>query len=1254
MSLNSEYLPRAAFVLSLLHLSQAIVQSPPYIIKQPPTDELLFQVKSRADENDKPFVIECEAEGEPAPTYRWEKNGKPFNWQVYDNRISEQPGRGTLVITSPKTEDIGQYMCFAENAHGTATSNSVFVRQSILNNFKEEPPITKTVEEGKPFQLPCEAPDGWPKPNVYWMIQSTNGALKTINSSRLTVDPEGYLWYSNVTRRDASDEFLYACSAASFFRNEYKLGNRVFLQVIQSGSSAGLQNKHQPEKQYVTRKNHIAYRGKKVKMWCIFGGTPLPEIRWTKKGGALPQGRTTYDNYGKTLVIKHVDFDDEGDYTCEASNGVGIAKSYSINLKVYAAPYFTKEPESQTAAEGENVVFECEAGGYPAPLIRWVHNGKPIDEAPLNPRRTVNANTIMIRNLTKQDTGNYGCNATAERVGGYVYKDVFVNVLALPPEITTPPEKELRTVTGSEVTLTCDTFGAPKPIVKWYHGNDELTGNRFNITSDGSLIIKDVKYIDDGDYLCNATNKFGHTNAKGKLIVKEQTHITQGPQPYEVEAGDTATFRCNAVADTDLDLQINWLKDGRRIDFDTEPRFIQTNDNSLTITKTTELDSGSYTCQALTELDEDRETASLIVQDVPNPPNLLWVECNSKDASVVWEPRGDNRAPILTYKIQYNTTFIPDTWETATDYVPATATTFKVSMSPWSNYTFRVIARNKVGDSLPSGHSKVCLTPEDVPFKNPDNVEGRGTAPNNLVIYWTRMPQIEHNAPKFKYRVYYKLDEADKTWNIEDIPNWTTKELQIPNTDTYKRYRIKVVAHNQKGEANIAAREVIGYSGESEPSEAPLNFTLREVIGPRSALVSWEPVRKESINGQHKGYKIQTWTEETGEEKYREIIMIPDATQSYVQSFKPYALNYARVLAFNGAYNGPPSNIITIRTPEGQPGPIDMLDCYPMGSSALLLQWKEPQEVNGILTGYRIYYSKVVGTNIGPELEREPRITNNRTDKAKLAGLEPHSKYRVTIKATTEAGEGLGYYTECDTNPQAQSAPSMPNFRYTHLRIDDENQMSRIKVTWQPFVDGNPGSHFYVQYRKQKEPLWIKTEDQLNENSIVVKGLDPGHVYEFRVVAVDGAFQTPSRIQDVHTYAHLPPAGGRGQTTLASSGWFIGMLLAVIFLLCVCVVVCLVKRNRGGKYAVQEQEAVHGRVEYDEGGFMEYTQPLDGHHRQPSLGSELKLPPESDNESIADYADGMGDAGMDEDGSFIGKYAEKRDPEQSSAFATLV
>lgn len=49
-----------------LFFAICIVHSPPRIIKQPPTDEMLYQV-AQAGENDKPFVIECEAEGEPAP-----------------------------------------------------------------------------------------------------------------------------------------------------------------------------------------------------------------------------------------------------------------------------------------------------------------------------------------------------------------------------------------------------------------------------------------------------------------------------------------------------------------------------------------------------------------------------------------------------------------------------------------------------------------------------------------------------------------------------------------------------------------------------------------------------------------------------------------------------------------------------------------------------------------------------------------------------------------------------------------------------------------------------------------------------------------------------------------------------------------------------------------------------------------------------------------------------------------------------------
>ena len=69
--------------------------------------------------------------------------------------------------------------------------------------------------------------------------------------------------------------------------------------------------------------------------------------------------------------------------------------------------------------------------------------------------------------------------------------------------------------------------------------------------------------------------------------------------------------------------------------------------------------------QAETDLDEDEFSAKLIVQDVPNAPNLRWAECNAKDATVVWQPTGENMAPIMAFIIQYSTSFKPDSWDTA-------------------------------------------------------------------------------------------------------------------------------------------------------------------------------------------------------------------------------------------------------------------------------------------------------------------------------------------------------------------------------------------------------------------------------------------------------------------------------------------------------------------------------------------------------------------------------------------------------------
>lgn len=444
------------------------------------------------------------------------------------------------MITRARDEDLGQYQCFASNEWGTATSNSVFVRKAELNSFKDEDPITLNADEGSPFKMTCQPPDGWPKPNVYWLIQDAAGVIKSINNSRMTLDPEGNLWFSNVTRNDASDDFYYACAATSLYRKEYKVGNRFLLNVVSTGSSAH-QNKHAPVKQYVSRKNEVGMRGKKKELFCIFGGTPLPQTVWLKNGVRLkPTDRVIQGNYGKSLIIKTVNFDDEGTYTCEASNGVGTAQSHSIDLKVEAVPYFTVEPEIINAAEDETVEFHCEARGFPEPQIKWIHNGKPIAEAPPNVRRKVSRNSIVIEKLHKTDTGNYGCNAT--NALGYVYKDVYVNVLALKPEITQPP-MDLATVDRKDVRLTCRVFGAPKPAVKWIRNGQELTGGRYKTLVTGDLEIKNVGFLDSGTYTCHASNKLGSDEASASLTVKEHTKITYSPEDYEVSAGTTATFR---------------------------------------------------------------------------------------------------------------------------------------------------------------------------------------------------------------------------------------------------------------------------------------------------------------------------------------------------------------------------------------------------------------------------------------------------------------------------------------------------------------------------------------------------------------------------------------------------------------------------------------------------------------------------------------------------------------------------------------
>jgi neuronal cell adhesion molecule len=357
--------------------------------------------------------------------YRWTKDGEVFDVAARVGRVTQNTENGKLTFLKPNDDDEGKYLCFAENEDGTARSTVITVKKAFLESFTNESVIRQVeAEEGDPFMLECVAPKAIPRPTIFWMILTKEGAVKSVDNPRVTLSPTGNLWFSSLTREDASKDSSYVCSAASFLADEFKLGNRVALKVLPRTS------KHRkglpPTLQYASPTVLFALSGKNVEIFCIYEGSPLPKIAWSKDGKSIEYNeKFISENYGKSLKIKRTEADDGGNYTCEATNENGESVSTNFTLEVMNPPRFTKEPMSRNVTINEAVEIECEAEGNPPPTLEWFFNGIPIDAN--GPGWELRKNKIHLKAVQKSHSGNYACYATND--ASYIFKDIYVNVL---------------------------------------------------------------------------------------------------------------------------------------------------------------------------------------------------------------------------------------------------------------------------------------------------------------------------------------------------------------------------------------------------------------------------------------------------------------------------------------------------------------------------------------------------------------------------------------------------------------------------------------------------------------------------------------------------------------------------------------------------------------------------------------------------------------------------------------------------------
>ncbi|XP_056224141.1 neuronal cell adhesion molecule a isoform X6 [Seriola aureovittata] len=1136
MDWNRKWTPGFGAVLLILLSRMTSALEVPLDLPQPPTITLQSPKDYIFDPREN-IVIHCEAKGKPNPSFSWTRNGTHFDVEK-DSKVLMKPGSGTLVIdiSGEKAEAYeGTYQCTAHNEHGTAVSNNIVIRQSRSPLWSKERNEAITVQMGVSLVLQCRPPAGLPPPVIFWM---DNNFQRLPLDQRVSQALNGDLYFSNVLLEDTRSDYI--CYA--------RFPHTQTIQQKQPISVTVLNNSPEGERRpgFMTPQGatstKMVLRGETLELECIAEGLPTPEISWKKNGSEMPSSRMSFRNFKKTLKISDVNEADAGDYRCTATNSLGTA-DHVIKVTVKAAPFWVSAPRNLILAPNETGILTCRVNGEPKPKISWFVNGVPIENAPEDHSRKVEDDTVILSNVQSGSSAVYQCHASNEF--GYVMANAFVNVLAEPPRVLTPPNRVYQVITNNPALLHCSSFGSPIPTITWFKDSQTSikNGDPYVIYENGTLEINVAQPLNSGKYTCIASNNLGIKENHVFLEVKEPTRILRQPEYMMVQKGMSAVFECKVKHDPSLIPTMTWLKDSGELPDD--ERF-EVDTDSLTIKDVTNEDEGTYTCIMNTTLDQDSASAMLTVVEQPDPPtDLELTDQTERSVQLTWIPGDEHNSPTQSFLIQYEDLLhMPGIWINLTEVV-GTSTTAQLNLSPYVYYSFRVLAQNRVGYSQPSQPSRQYRTNPAAPDENPSDVHGEGTEPDNLVIYWTPLTGFQSNGPGLEYKVQWRQKDTDEDWSSENVVNAT--HFVVTGTPTFVPFEIKVQAVNNYG-SGPDPEVVTGYSGEDLPSSAPDSVKIM-VHNSMLAEVHWEPVPSPSVRGKLQGYKVYyrrerglEETEANMDEETQLLTFSGNRTEGRLPGLKPYSLYslFIRVINYKG--EGPASPSTTFETPEGVPGPPSFMNVINPGLDSLTVVWGPPMNNNGRLAGYTLKYQPV---NI-----------------------------------TSELG-----------------------------------------------------------------PVKVMTF-QANETTITLSNLNSSMLYKFYLSAKTIKGSGPIITEEAFTV--MDTTAPNRQVDIATQGWFIGLMCAIALLILVLLIVCFIKRNKGGKYPVKEKEDAHQDPEIqpmkeDDGTFGEYSdtedhKPLKG-SRTPSNGTVRR--DESD-DSLVDYGEG-GDGQFNEDGSFIGQYSGKKE-----------
>ncbi|XP_043963821.1 neuronal cell adhesion molecule a isoform X18 [Gambusia affinis] len=1093
----------------------------------------------------------------------------------------------------------------------------------------------------------CEA-KGKPHPSFSWTRNGTNFDVE--KDSKVLMKPGSGTLVIDISGEKADAyEGTYQCTAS----NEHGRALSNTIMIRQSRSPLWSKEKNEAI---------LVQKGVSLVLPCRPpAGLPPPVIFWMDNNfQKLPLNKRVSQALNGDLYFSNVlPEDTRSDYICYARFPYTqtIQQKQPISVVVLNSnpggerrPGF-KLPSGSTSNKmvlrGETLELECIAEGLPTPDISWQ---KDAGKLPSGRAFFSNFNkTLKISDVNEDDGGEYRCTATNKL--GSAHHLIKVTVKAAPFWISAP--RNLILAPNETGILTCRVNGNPKPKINWFVNGrpiqDVYEENGPKIEED-TVILSNVQSGTSAVFQCNASNEFGYlmANAFVNVLAEAPRVLTLPNQVYRVIMNHPALLDCASFGSPIP--TIAWFKDGQTSIKNSDSYVIHEN-GTLEINVAQPLHSGKYTCTATNNLGFKENDVFL---EVKEPTRILTQPTYKK------VQRG--MSALFECKVKHDTTLMPTmTWLKDNGELPDDQR-FEVGdesliirdVTDDDAGTYTCITNTILDqDSASAALTVVEATPPPpIVLEKPDpptDLELTDQMERSVQLTW--IPGDENNSPIQNFLIeYMDLLHQPGVWvNLTEVSGTTTTaQLQL---SPYVYYTFRVLAQNDVGYSDPSNPSAQYRTNPSAPDENPTNV---EGAGTESdnLVISWKPLTGFQSNGPGLQYKVQ-WRQKDVEDDWTSKNVVNDS-QLIVSGTPTYVAYEIKVQAFNNYGNAPEPTVVIGYSGEDKPlsAPGSIQVTVP-NSTLAEVQWEPVSDpsVRGELQGYRVYYRRVRGQQDQQEEadEQEQILTfsGNRSE-GMLPGLQPYSVYDLFIKVFNNKGEGPPSPKKTFETPEG--VPDLPSF----LSVTDHG-LDTLTVKWGPPLSNNGRLTGYtLKYHPVNTTSELGPVKEVtfpaNVTAITLTSLNSSMLYKFYLKARTRKGPGPEITEEASTA--MDTAAPNRQVDIATQGWFIGLMCAIALLILVLLIVCFIKRNKGGKYPVKEKEDAHQDPEIqpmkeDDGTFGEYRsmesdtedhKPLKG-SRTPSNGTVRR--DESD-DSLVDYGEG-GDGQFNEDGSFIGQYSGKKE-----------